>query len=329
MSILLEMTREHVPVLAGEVIELTDPCPGETVVDCTFGGGGHARLFADRVRPDGVVVGIDRDPAARSRFAEFAAGAECEARFVQDDFGSALAEFVADGETADVILLDLGVSSFQIDGLDRGFSYVYDAPLDMRMDPGQEFSAADLVNGWDERRMSNIFDRYGEERYSRQIAREIVRRREERSIETTQQLVDTIVAAVPVPARFGGGHPAKRVFQAIRIAVNDELGQLERALPLAWRALRVGGRLAVISFHSLEDRAVKRYFADLARGCVCPPEFPICTCDHTPQAELISRRAISPTAGEVADNPRARSGKLRVARKIADDRVPEAESSAP
>lgn len=322
MSILLEMTREHVPVLAGEVIELTDPQRGETVIDCTFGGGGHARLLAERVSPDGTVIGIDRDPAAHSRFAEFAAEAECEVRFIQEDFGAALAELVADGTRADVILLDLGVSSFQIDALERGFSYVYDAPLDMRMDPGQEFSAADLVNGWDERRMSNIFDRYGEERYSRQIAREIVRRREEQAITTTQQLVDAIVAAVPVPARFAGGHPAKRVFQAIRIAVNDELGQLERALPLAWEALAVGGRLAVISFHSLEDRAVKRYFADLGRGCICPPEFPICTCGRTPQAELVSRRAIAPTEGEIADNPRAKSGKLRVARKIAEDRIP-------
>ncbi|MBI5310540.1 MAG: 16S rRNA (cytosine(1402)-N(4))-methyltransferase RsmH [Actinobacteria bacterium] len=317
------MTREHVPVLAGEVIELTDPRPGETVVDCTFGGGGHARLLADRVSPDGTVIGIDRDPAARSRFEEFAAEARCETRFVQADFGAALAELVAEGTHADMILLDLGVSSFQIDALDRGFSYVYDAPLDMRMDPGQEFSAADLVNGWDERRMSNTFDRYGEERYSRQIAREIVRRRDERPITTTQQLVDAIVAAVPVPARFAGGHPAKRVFQAIRIAVNDELGQLERALPLAWEALSIGGRLAVISFHSLEDRAVKRYFADLARGCVCPPEFPICTCGRTPQAELVSRRAIAPTPGEIAHNPRAKSGKLRVARKIAADRIPD------
>ncbi|MBI4897951.1 MAG: 16S rRNA (cytosine(1402)-N(4))-methyltransferase RsmH [Actinobacteria bacterium] len=317
------MTRAHVPVLAGEVIELTDPRPGDAVVDCTFGGGGHARLFADRVKPDGSVTGIDRDPAAVSRFEEFAAEAECDARFVRDDFTGGLAELVAEGVKADVILLDLGVSSFQIDALERGFSYVYDAPLDMRMNPEQEFSAADLINGWDERRLSNTFNRYGEERYARTIAREIVRRRQESPLATTQQLVDAIVAAVPVPARFAGGHPAKRVFQAVRIAVNDELGQLERALPLAWAALAVGGRLAVISFHSLEDRAVKQFMVDLAQGCVCPPEFPICNCGRTPQAELVSRRAISPTPGEVAHNPRAKSGKLRVARKIAEDRLPE------
>ena len=318
------MTREHVPVLAGEVIELTDPRPGETVVDCTFGGGGHARLFEERVRPDGTVIGIDRDPAAHSRFERFAAEAACEVRFLRDDFTGGLAQLADEDLRADVILLDLGVSSFQVDALERGFSYVYDAPLDMRMDPSQELSAADVVNGWDERRLSKTFSTYGEERFARPIAREIVRRRQGMPITTTQQLVDAVVAAVPAPARFGGGHPAKRVFQAIRIAVNDELGQLERALPLAWRTLAVGGRIAVISFHSLEDRAVKQYFADLARGCVCPPEFPVCTCGRTPQAELVSRRAIAPTPGEIAHNPRAKSGRLRVARKIAADRVPDA-----
>lgn len=317
------MTSAHVPVLAAEVIDLTAPADGETVVDCTFGGGGHARLLAERVSPHGTVIGIDRDPAAHSRFEDFAAEARCETRFIHEDFSGALAELADEQLGADVILLDLGVSSFQIDALERGFSYVYDAPLDMRMDPHQDFNATDLINAWDERRLSNIFDRYGEERYARQIAREIVRRRESAPIETTEQLVEAIVAAIPTPARFAAGHPAKRVFQAVRIAVNDELGQLERALPSAWEALAIGGRMAVISFHSLEDRMVKRFFADLAKGCICPPEFPICTCGRTPQAELVSRRAISPSEGEVADNPRARSGKLRVARKIAADRAPE------
>lgn len=321
---LIEMTRSHVPVLAAEVIDLANPQSGETVVDCTFGGGGHARLLAERVSPNGTVVGIDRDPAAHSRFEEFASEADCETRFIHEDFETALAEFTGERSEADLILLDLGVSSFQIDSLERGFSYVYDAPLDMRMDPEQDFSAADLLNGWDERQMSNIFDKYGEERYSRQIAREIVRRRTCSVLETTNQLVEAIIAAIPTPAQFAAGHPAKRVFQAVRIAVNDELGQLERALPLAWSALSDGGRLAVISFHSLEDRIVKRFFADLARGCVCPPEFPICTCGESPSAELISRRAISPTAGEVAANPRAKSGKLRVARKLPSAAIPDA-----
>ncbi|MFT4048660.1 MAG: 16S rRNA (cytosine(1402)-N(4))-methyltransferase RsmH [Solirubrobacterales bacterium] len=317
------MTSAHVPVLSREVIDLTSPVNGETVVDCTFGGGGHARLLAERVSPDGLVIGIDRDPAAHSRFEDFAAEARCETRFIHEDFSAALAELAEEQLGADVILLDLGVSSFQIDSLERGFSYVYDAPLDMRMDPQQDFNATDLVNAWDERRLSNIFDRYGEERYSRQIAREIVRRRESDPIESTEQLVEAIVAAIPTPARFGAGHPAKRVFQAIRIAVNDELGQLERALPSAWDALSIGGRMAVISFHSLEDRMTKRFFADLANGCICPPEFPICTCGRTPQAELVSRRAIAPSEDEVAENSRARSAKLRVAKKIAADRSPE------
>lgn len=321
------MTGTHEPVLAAEVIELTAPRDGETVVDCTFGGGGHARLLADCVSPSGMVIGIDRDPAAHSRFEAFAAEADCATQFIHQDFSSALAELAAGGPPADVILLDLGVSSFQIDSLERGFSYTYEAPLDMRMDPHQEFSASDLINAWDERRLSNLFTRYGEERYARTIAREIVRRREGGAIETTQQLVDAVVAAVPAPARFAGGHPAKRVFQAVRIAVNDELGQLERALPSAWEALGIGGRMAVISFHSLEDRMTKRFFADLARGCVCPPEFPVCTCGRKPQAQLVSRRAIGAGADEIAANPRARSGKLRVAKKIADDRVAESPST--
>jgi 16S rRNA (cytosine1402-N4)-methyltransferase len=317
------MTRSHVPVLAAEVIGLTDPVDGDTVVDCTFGGGGHARLLAERVSPGGTVIGIDRDPAAHSRFEQFAAEARCATRFIHEDFSGALAELAEERLDADVILLDLGVSSFQIDALERGFSYVYDAPLDMRMDPHQDFNASDLINGWDERRLSNIFDRYGEERYARQIAREIVRRRETAPIDTTEQLVAAIVAAIPAPARFAAGHPAKRVFQAVRIAVNDELGQLERALPSAWEALAIGGRMAVISFHSLEDRMIKRFLADLAQGCICPPDFPICTCGRSPQAELVSRRAIQPAEDEVTANPRARSGRLRVARKIAADRAPE------
>jgi 16S rRNA (cytosine1402-N4)-methyltransferase len=317
------MTAAHVPVLAAEVIDLTAPQNGETVVDCTFGGGGHARLLAERVTPDGLVIGIDRDPAAHSRFEDFAAEARCATRFIHEDFSSALAELAAEELAADVILLDLGVSSFQIDSLERGFSYVYDAPLDMRMDPEQDFNACDLINAWDERRLSNMFDRYGEERYARTIAREIVRRRGAAPIETSQQLVDAVVAAIPTPARFAAGHPAKRVFQAVRIAVNDELGQLERALPSAWESLAIGGRMAVISFHSLEDRMTKQFFADLANGCICPPDFPICTCGRTPQAELVSRRAISPTEQEVAENPRSRSSKLRVAKKIAADRTPD------
>jgi 16S rRNA (cytosine1402-N4)-methyltransferase len=208
------------------------------------------------------------------------------------------------------------VSSRQVDSPERGFSYAHDAPLDMRMDPRQELDARAVVHEWDERRLAQTFRRHGEERFAKRIARSIVERRERRPIETTQELVEAIVAAVPAPARFAGGHPAKRVFQAIRIAVNGELDSLERALPAAWGLLRPAGRLAAISFHSLEDRRVKRFLADRARGCVCPPELPVCVCGRSPEAALLTRGAITPSAGELAANPRARPGRLRAARRL-------------
>ena len=204
----------------------------------------------------------------------------------------------------------------QIDTWARGFSYAYDAPLDMRMDPDQELTAAEIVNTWEERRLARLLRDYGEERYAGQIARAVGRVRQREELTSTQQLVDVIKGAVPIPAQFAGGHPARRTFQALRIAVNDELGQLDEALPLAWEVLRTGGRFAAISFHSLEDRRVKRFLAERARGCVCPPEFPVCVCGHDPEAELLSRRAIAPTAGEIASNPRSKSAHLRVARKL-------------
>jgi len=206
----------------------------------------------------------------------------------------------------------------QLDAWERGFSYAYDAPLDMRMDPDQELDARTVVNDWDERRLANAFRSYGEERFARQIAREIVRRRRKTPLETTGELVDAIRAAIPaaVQREFGRGHPAKRVFQAIRIAVNDELAELDQALPLAWDVLRTDGRLGVISFHSLEDRCAKRFIADRARGCICPPDLPVCACGRTPEAEPLTQRAVAPTPGEVAQNPRAASAHLRAARKI-------------
>ena len=310
------MTRTHVPVLAGELIELTDPHPGDTVVDCTFGGGGHARLVADRIGRAGTLVCIDRDPAAEERFEEFAREVQCETRFLRMDYAEGLELLRAEELAADIVYLDLGISSMQVDTWERGFSYSYDAPLDMRMDSEQELSARDVVNEWDERQLARLFRSYGEERFSGPIARAIVRRRKDAPLETTFDLVETIKSAVPAAKQFGGGHPAKRVFQAIRIAVNDELGALDRGLPAAWDLLREKGRLAAISFHSLEDRRVKRFFADRARGCVCPPDFPVCVCGRTPEAELLTTRAVAPTPGEVAANPRAASGKLRVARKL-------------
>ena len=310
------MTKTHIPVLAGELIELVDPRPGETAVDCTVGGGGHARLIADRLGPAGTLIGIDRDPLAEERFAALAAEVQCETRFIRADFVTALDELREERLTADLIYLDLGMSSMQVDTWERGFSYAYDAPLDMRMDPAQTLTAAEVVNTWDERRLARLLRQYGEERYASQIARAIGRTRRRHEFTSTQELVDAIKTAVPIPAQFAGGHPAKRTFQALRIAVNDELVQLEEALPLAWDLLGTGGRLAAISFHSLEDRLVKRFLVARARGCVCPPELPICVCGRQPEAELLTRRAVAPTPGEVAANPRSRSAHLRAARKL-------------
>ena len=310
------MPSTHVPVLAGELIEALDPQPGQIAVDCTLGGAGHARLVADRLGPAGLLIGIDRDPLAEEAFAELAAEVSCRTRFIRADFAEGLAQLVEEGVRADLVYLDLGMSSMQVDTRERGFSYAYDAPLDMRMDPGQELTAEAIVNTWERRRIAQVLRQYGEERFADRIAGAIVRRREIAPLRTTFELVDAINGAIPAPARFGGGHPAKRTFQGIRIAVNDELTQVDEALPRAWELLSPGGRLAVLSFHSLEDRRVKRFLADRTRGCICPPDLPVCACGRTPEAELVFRRSVVPTPGEVAANPRAKSARLRAARKL-------------
>jgi 16S rRNA (cytosine1402-N4)-methyltransferase len=311
---LVLMPTEHEPVLAPELIALLGPRPGQTAVDCTFGGGGHARQVAAAIGPAGTLVGIDRDPAAEPRFERFAAEAPCQTRFIGADYAAALRSLRDEGLRPDVVYMDLGMSSMQVDAAERGFSYSYDAPLDMRMDTRQELSAADVVNEWPESRIAQLLRRFGEERYAGGIAREIVRRR---PLSSTSELVAAVKAGMPASARFGGGHPAKRTFQAIRIAVNGELDSLDDALPTAWAMLPVGGRLAVISFHSLEDRRVKRFLAERARGCVCPPELPVCVCGREPEAELLTRRAVAPEADEVTANPRSKSAHLRAAVKIA------------
>ncbi len=316
MRAILEAMASHVPVLAGELIALGDPQPGDVAVDCTFGAGGHARLVAERLGREGTFIAIDRDPEAERRFAEFADEVECHTRFVRAAFAEGLATLLEEGVAADLVYADLGMSSMQIDTLERGFSYSYDAPLDMRMDPDQELTAAELLATWDERRLRQALRQLGEEKFADRIARAIVRTREEHPLTTTHDLVDVIRTAVPVKAQFAGGHPAKRSFQAIRIAVNDELGQIDAALPLAFDLLAPGGRLAAISFHSLEDRRVKRFLVERATGCTCPPDLPICVCGHEPEAELLTRRSIVPTPGETADNPRASSARLRAARKL-------------
>ena len=315
-NVLPHADSDHIPVLADEVRELLAVRPGETVVDATFGAGGHSRLLAQDLAGRGKLVAIDRDPGAKSYFDRFKAAAGVEVRFLRGDFAVVLTQLAANGIGADAILLDLGISSMQVDRPERGFSYATDAPLDMRMDPSSETSAADVVNTWDERELVTIFRRYGEERYATPIARAIVRQRAERPFTRTGELVDTIKLAIPTPARFGEGHPAKRVFQALRIAVNDELGQLEAALPAALQMLRPGGRLAVISFHSLEDRIAKRFVAAQAKGCTCPPDFPACVCGKEPTLRSLTRKPVRPGRHETDANPRAASARLRVAVKV-------------
>ena len=308
---------DHVPVLGEEVRELLDVQPGETVVDATFGAGGHSRMLAGDLEGSGKLVAIDRDPTVRSYFDRMKAGARgVQTRFLRGDYGVVLRQLADNGVGADAILLDLGLSSMQIDRPERGFSYATDAPLDMRMDPSDEPSAAEVIATYDERALEEMFRMYGEERYARQIARGIVRRRDEESIDRTGQLVDVVRASIPAPARFGEGHPAKRVFQALRIEVNHELQSLEAGLPAAFDMLRPGGRLAVISFHSLEDRIVKRFIRARAKGCTCPPELPVCVCGKEPEARVLTPKPVRPSAHEIDDNPRAASARLRAAARV-------------
>lgn len=310
----LEMALAHTPVLLEELVELLQPAEGEVAIDCTFGAGGHAAAVARRLGATGLLIAVDRDPHVVEFFRDVARTASCECRFFHGNFAEVLA--ATDDASADIIYMDLGVSSMQLDRRERGFSYAYDAPLDMRMDPELEVSAAQLVNSLSEDELADVFRRYGEERYARSIAKGIVAARAKKPLTTTCELVEIITCRIPTPARFGAGNPARRVFQALRIVVNDELQSLARGLDEAYRVLKPGGRLAAISFHSLEDRMVKGFFREHTAGCICPPGLPQCVCGHRPTMRLLTRRAVTPTAREAERNPRSKSAKLRVAVKL-------------
>ncbi len=304
----------HIPVLLNECIEALDIKPEGIYIDGTAGGAGHSVEIARRLTT-GRLVAIDKDPdaiaAAGARLASYP-----QAQVVLGDFKD-IPQIAQELhiDKVDGILLDLGVSSHQLDSGERGFSYHMDAPLDMRM--GQKgLSARDVVNGWDAGAIARILQQYGEERFARRIAQNIVHKRAITPIETTLQLAEIIKEAIPAATRREGGHPAKRSFQAIRIAVNGELESLGTCLEDSFSLLRIGGRFAVITFHSLEDRIVKQCFAGYAKGCTCPPDFPICVCGKTPKAKFLTRKPIEPSSGELEANNRSRSARLRVIERL-------------
>ena len=306
----------HVSVLLQECLEGLNIRPEGIYVDGTLGGAGHSSRIAQRLTT-GRLIGIDRDPVALAAAGERLKPWKDRVTLVHSNFceiKQVLSDLQIPG--VDGILLDLGVSSPQLDDGQRGFSYMADAPLDMRMNGEDALTAREVVNTWPQEELKRILYTYGEERYAPQIAAAICRRREEAPIETTLELVDIIRSAMPAAALREKQHPAKRSFQAIRIAVNDELGSVEKVMADAIPLLNPGGRLAVITFHSLEDRIVKNAMTEAAKGCTCPPNFPVCVCGKKPQVKLISRKPIVSGAAELAENPRARSAKLRVCEKL-------------
>ena len=311
------MEFKHTSVLFTECMEGLAIKPDGIYVDGTLGGGGHSSGICARLGANGTLIGIDRDTdalqAAEKRLEPYA----CRKIFVQSNYAQ-IKEVLADLQIdkIDGALLDLGVSSFQLDNPERGFSYMQEAPLDMRMSQDDSFTAYDVVNDYDAGALRSIITRYGEERWAARIADFIVKARKDKPIETTTELVDIIKAAIPASARRDGPHPAKRTFQAIRIEVNDELGQFEKAVDAFCDVLAPGGRLCVITFHSLEDRIVKESIARRIHPCTCPKEFPVCVCGKKPDISKKSGKPILPTAEEIEQNPRARSAKLRICEKL-------------
>jgi 16S rRNA (cytosine1402-N4)-methyltransferase len=312
----MAMEFKHVSVLLNEVIEGLDIKKEGIYVDGTLGGAGHSSEIIRRLSSQGRLIGIDQDKDALK-----AAGEKLKeynnVTFVHDNFTNVediLEELKIEG--IDGILMDLGVSSYQLDAGERGFSYMQDAPLDMRMNREEKLSAYDVINGYSEEELSRVIRDFGEEKFARRIAKFIVDRRSDNPIKTTLQLVDIIKAAIPAKARREGPHPAKRTFQAIRIEVNKELDILDKAVEGAVNKLKVGGRIAIITFHSLEDRIIKNKFKNLEEPCTCPKEFPICICGKKPKVKIITRKPIEPSEEEVNANPRSRSAKLRIAERI-------------
>ncbi|MFC4770224.1 16S rRNA (cytosine(1402)-N(4))-methyltransferase RsmH [Effusibacillus consociatus] len=307
----------HVSVFAEEAVEGLAPQPGGVYVDCTLGGAGHSKRILERTSPNGKLIAIDQDMWAIENAKKVLADFQGRYEIVHSNFRylrRVVEQYQPDGVNG--VLFDLGVSSPQLDEGERGFSYMKDAPLDMRMDTTQPFSAYDLVNTWDEKEIANVIFQYGEERWGKRIAEFIVKARKNGPIHTTGELVDIIKAAIPAGARRDGPHPAKRTFQAFRIAVNDELNVFEQAIRDAIDCLKAGGRISIITFHSLEDRIAKNVFQEASKGCICPPELPICQCSNEPKLKMITRKPILPSDEELEQNPRARSAKLRIAERI-------------
>lgn len=323
------MSFHHISVMPEETIKGLVTNLNGTYVDCTLGGAGHSLRIAKMLSENGRLIGIDQDEsaieAATERLTKATESGEIKCHFdvVKSNFSALESILEQQGaEQVDGVLFDLGVSSHQLDTAERGFSYMQDAPLDMRMDQSADFSAYDVVNTYDVDELNRIFKEYGEERWAKRIAEFIVQSRQGKPVETTGELVDIVKRAIPAAVRKnnrdnGGGHPAKRVFQAIRIEVNDELGILDNAFRTAVKHLKPGGRISIITFHSLEDRIAKNVLKELSRGCICPPRLPVCMCGHKPEVKLIGKAAVA-TKEELEENSRSKSAKLRIAEKIVE-----------
>ena len=310
------MEFEHVPVLYDEVMETLNIKPGGIYVDGTVGGGGHSAGICSRLSAEGTLIAVDRDTAALEAAEERLREYSCSRKFIHANYSETDISAEAAGGKVQGILLDLGVSSFQLDNAERGFSYMHDAPMDMRMNEDDSLTAYDVVNTYSEKELARIIREYGEEKWASRIAQFIAAARREEPVRTTGQLTEIIKAAIPARARRTGPHPSKRTFQAIRIEVNDELGHLRQAVSRLPDLLDTGGRLAVITFHSLEDRIVKNEFERRLDPCTCPKEFPVCVCGKVADVRKVTRKPLIPSEEELEKNPRARSAKLRVIEKI-------------